>query len=47
MLRAIELLREELIPLGIEPVLRTKTISEQEFKAQPLESNKILLGINH
>ena len=44
MLRAVELLREELILLGIEPVLRTKTISEQEFKAHPLESNKILIG---
>ena len=43
-LRAVEQLREVLAPLGIEPVLRTKTISEQEFKAQPLESNKILIG---
>ena len=44
MLRAVEQLREVLTPLGIEPVLRTKTISEEEFKAQPLESNKILIG---
>lgn len=44
MLRAVEALREQLSPLGIEPVLRTKTISEEEFKAHPQESNRIWLG---
>lgn len=44
MLRAVEDLREQLSPLGIEPVLRTKTISEQEFKADPAESNRIWIG---
>jgi len=42
-LRAVEVLSEKLIPQGIHPVLRTKIISEQEFKEHPLESNKILI----
>lgn len=44
MLRAVEQLQEQLSPLGIEPVLRTKNISEQEFKAHPWESNRIWIG---
>ncbi len=44
MLRAVEKLREQLAPLGIEPVLRTKTLTEHEFKAQPQESNRIWIG---
>jgi len=44
MLRAIEILREKLTPIGIEPILRTKTISEDEFKKSPIESNKIWIA---
>ena len=44
MLRAVETLREQLSPLGIEPVLRTKIISEQEFKTHPQESNRIWIA---
>lgn len=41
MLRAVEKLREQLAPLGVEPILRTKTLTEQEFRTQPQESNRI------
>ena len=44
MLRAVEKLREQLAPLGIEPVLRTQSLTEHEFKAQPQESNRIWIG---
>lgn len=41
MLHAVEILRQELHPLGIKPVLCTRTISENEFKAHPKESTRI------
>ena len=44
MLRAVETLRAQLLPLGIEPVLRTKIIAEQDFKAHPQESNRIWIA---
>ena len=44
MLRAVETLRAQLSPLGIEPVLRTKIIAEQDFKAHPQESNRIWIA---
>nr|WP_321238050.1 DUF2703 domain-containing protein [uncultured Tolumonas sp.] len=44
MVHAVEILKQELHPLGIEPVLRTKTMSENEFKAHPEESNRIWIG---
>ncbi len=44
MLRAVEKLREQLAPLGIEPVLRTQSLTEHEFKVQPQESNRIWIG---
>ena len=44
MVHAVEILKQELHPLGIEPVLHTKTMSENEFKAHPEESNRIWIG---
>jgi len=44
MLRAVEKLKEQLSPLGIEPVFRTKTLSIREFRAHPQESNRIWIG---
>ena len=42
--RAFSTLKEALRPLGIEPILETRTIDEQSFKANPSESNRIWIA---
>jgi hypothetical protein len=41
MQRAFSTLKETLRPLGIEPIVETRAIDEQAFKANPSESNRI------
>ncbi|QUN32222.1 DUF2703 domain-containing protein (plasmid) [Cupriavidus sp. KK10] len=42
--RAFRQLREQLMPLGIEPVLETREIDEATFQASPSESNRIWIA---
>ncbi|MCL2653545.1 MAG: DUF2703 domain-containing protein [Propionibacteriaceae bacterium] len=42
--RAVEQLRTQLLPLGIEPVLDTREIDKATFKANPSESNRIWIA---
>lgn len=42
--RAVQQLRTQLLPLGIEPVLDTREIDEASFKAHPSESNRIWIA---
>lgn len=42
--RAFSTLKETLRPLGIEPILETREIDEQSFKADPAESNRIWIS---
>ncbi len=42
--KAAEMLRQALAPLGIEVALEEVAIGREEFKRQPLESNRILIG---
>lgn len=42
--RAYQQLREQLMPLGIEPVLETREIDAATFLANPLESNRIWIA---
>lgn len=42
--RAYQQLRQQLIPLGIEPVLETREIDEATFKANPSESNRVWIA---
>lgn len=42
--RACRQLRQQLAPLGIEPVLETREIDEAAFKANPSESNRIWIA---
>ena len=42
--RAFSALKEALRPLGIEPILETRAIDEQSFKADPSESNRIWIA---
>lgn len=42
--RAVGILREALKPLGIEPILETRALDEQSFKANPSESNRIWIA---
>ncbi|MEN7527583.1 DUF2703 domain-containing protein (plasmid) [Cupriavidus basilensis] len=42
--RAYRQLREQLMPLGIEPVLETREIDDATFKANPSESNRIWIA---
>jgi len=42
--RAFRILKETLRPLGIEPILETRAIDEQSFKANPSESNRIWIA---
>lgn len=42
--RAVERLKAALAPLGVEPRLETREIAPQDFRAQPLESNRIWIG---
>ena len=44
MQRAVEKLRQSLRPLGIEPSLEIREISERSFKAKPSESNRIWIA---
>ena len=44
MRRAVSKLKEVLGPLGIEPTLETREIDEEEFKANPSESNRIWIA---
>lgn len=44
MVRAVEILKEQLSSSGIEPVLKTKELTEAEFKAKPSESNRIWIN---
>ena len=44
MQRAIEKLRQSLRPLGIEPSLEIRELSEKSFKADPSESNRIWIA---
>lgn len=44
MQRAVSKLKEVLGPLGIEPTLETREIDEEEFKANPSESNRIWIA---
>jgi hypothetical protein len=41
---AFDTLEAALKPLGIQPVLETRSIDEATFKAQPSESNRIWIG---
>ncbi|WP_024870836.1 DUF2703 domain-containing protein [Tolumonas lignilytica] len=41
---AIAQLKTQLNPLGIQPILQTKTISEREFKTNPQGSNLIWIN---
>lgn len=42
--RAFSTLKEALRPLGIEPILETRTIDEPSFKTNPSESNRIWIA---
>lgn len=42
--RAYQQLREQLMPLGIEPVLEAREIDEAAFKANPSESNRVWIA---
>lgn len=42
--RAYQQLRQQLKPLGIEPVLETREIDETAFKANPSESNRVWIA---
>jgi Domain of unknown function (DUF2703) len=42
--RAFGALKEALRPLGIEPILETRALDEQSFKADPSESNRIWIA---
>jgi hypothetical protein len=42
--RAVTKLEAALHPLGIEPVLRTLTIDDESFRADPSESNRIWIA---
>ena len=44
MQRAVEKLKQSLRPLGIEPSLEIREISERSFKAKPSESNRIWIA---
>lgn len=44
MQRAVRILKETLRPLGIKPILETRAIAEQSFKANPTESNRIWIA---
>lgn len=44
MQRAVSKLKEVLGPLGIEPTLETREIDEEEFEANPSESNRIWIA---
>ncbi|MDN0084949.1 DUF2703 domain-containing protein [Crenobacter sp. SG2305] len=44
MQRAIDTLRQSLLPLGIEPILDIKQLDEKSFKAEPSESNRIWIA---
>lgn len=44
MQRAFSTLKETLRPLGIEPIVETRTIDERSFKANPSESNRIWIA---
>jgi hypothetical protein len=41
---AVSKLATALAPLGIEPVLETRAIDEDEFKANPSESNRVWIA---
>lgn len=42
--RAVQTLRAQLMPLGIEPVLETRAIDDAAFKANPSESNRVWIA---
>ena len=42
--RAVAKLKEVLAPLGLEPVLETKEISEESFKTYPSASNRVWIA---
>lgn len=42
--RAVERLKAALVPLGIEPVLKTTELDEAAFLAKPSESNRIWIA---
>lgn len=42
--RACQQLRQQLMPMGIEPVLETREIDEAAFRAKPSESNRIWIA---
>lgn len=42
--RACQQLRQQLVPLGIEPVLETREIDEAAFRANPSESNRVWIA---
>ncbi|CAG9172733.1 DUF2703 domain-containing protein [Cupriavidus pinatubonensis] len=42
--RAYQQLRQQLMPLGIEPVLETREIDEATLQANPSESNRIWIA---
>ena len=42
--RAVERLKAALVPLGIEPVLKTIELDEAAFLAKPSESNRIWIA---
>lgn len=44
MQRAIDTLRQSLLPLGIEPILAIKQLDEKSFKVEPSESNRIWIA---
>lgn len=44
MQRAFDRLKEALAPLGIEPTLETREISEEAFRSRPSESNRIWIA---
>lgn len=42
--RACQQLRQQLMPMGIEPILETREIDDAAFKANPSESNRIWIA---
>lgn len=42
--RAVQTLRSQLMPLGIEPVLETREIDDAAFQANPCESNRVWIA---
>ena len=42
--RAYRRLREQLIPLGVEPTLETREIDQATFKADPSQSNRVWIA---